>query len=66
MMRFSDQIRDALRNAGETRYSISKATRITQGQLSKFLRGTWLNQSTMDDLASHLDLVVMPRSTKQK
>lgn len=63
--RFSDQIRQALRDAGETRYSISMATGIAQGQLSKFLRGTWLTQTTMDRLAGHLDLVVMPRIKQQ-
>ena len=61
--RFSDQIRQALRDAGETRYSISKATGIKQGQLCRFLQGFWLTQQTMDRLAAHLDLVVMPRSS---
>ena len=61
--RLSDQLRQALRDAGETRYAISKATGITEGQLCKFLQGTWFTQETMDKLAAHLDLVVMPRST---
>ena len=61
--RLSDQLRQALRDAGETRYAISRSTGIAEGQLCRFLQGFWLTQQTMDALAEHLDLVVMPRSS---
>ena len=59
----SDQLRQALRDADETRYAIAKAIRVTEGQLCRFLQGGWLTQETMDRLAGHLDLVVTTRSS---
>ena len=62
----SDQIRQALRDTNESRYAIARATGVSQSQLSRFLGGRWLAEATLDRLAEHLDLVVMPRSEKRQ
>ena len=55
--KLSDQIRRAVDDCGQTRYRISKETRIDQSTLSRFMsaeRGLPMN--TLDKLADYLDL----------
>jgi transcriptional regulator with XRE-family HTH domain len=64
---FSHEIRNAIENCGETRYSISKATGIAQSTLSRFMdseRG--LPMKTLNRLAEYLDLhIVVGKKRKQ-
>lgn len=65
----SEQLRQAILNAGETRYAISKATGIGQDVLSRFMSGErGLSFSVMDRLAEYLGLELVsrrrPRSKK--
>jgi transcriptional regulator with XRE-family HTH domain len=64
---FSDQFRDAVLNAGESRYRISKATGISESILSRFVRGKCgLSMDYMDLIAEHLGLIITPsKKTKR-
>jgi transcriptional regulator with XRE-family HTH domain len=59
---FSDSLRAALKSAPESRYQISKATGISQAQLSRFLHGKCgLTLVNLDLLCAHLGVrVVLP------
>jgi hypothetical protein len=63
---FIDEVRAAVLNADETRYRISKATDISEGNLSRFVHGqAGLSMESLDRLCAYLELrVVGP--TKQK
>jgi transcriptional regulator with XRE-family HTH domain len=53
----SEQIRQAVRDCGLTRYAISKATGIAESTLSRFVAGErGLPLKTLDRLADFLDL----------
>jgi hypothetical protein len=57
MRKLSDQIRLAVETCGETRYSISKETGISQSTLTRFMSGErGLPMDTLDILAEYLDL----------
>jgi transcriptional regulator with XRE-family HTH domain len=57
--RFSDQIREAVRRSGRTRYDICKEMNISQAVLSRFMAGkSGLQMDTLDRLAEALGLVV--------
>ena len=52
--------------APESRYHISKATGISQGQLSRFVNhGSRLTLNTVDVLAAHLGLELVQRKRKR-
>ena len=56
----SDQVRQAVKNCGQTRYAISKATGIAESTLSRFMAGErGLPMKTLDKLADHLDLHIV-------
>ncbi len=64
---FSDQFREAVLNAGETRYSISKATGISESILSRFVHGkAGLSMDYMDRLAAHLGLKLIAKTKKTR
>lgn len=66
---FSDQFRDAVLNAGETRYAIAKATGISESILSRFVHGkSGLSMDYMDRIAAHLnlELVTKPKKTRKR
>jgi transcriptional regulator with XRE-family HTH domain len=66
-MKFSDQIRKALADCGETRYSIAKATGLGEPALSKFLHGErGLSLDSLDILAAYLHLEVNKRKAPKK
>jgi hypothetical protein len=52
---FSDQLRDAVRHAGKTRYAISKETGIAQSILGRFVNdGAGLSLASIDKLCEAL------------
>jgi DNA-binding Xre family transcriptional regulator len=58
--RLSDQLRAAVLNAQQTRYQISKATGISEGNLSRFVHGTaGLSLESLDRLCDFLDVRVV-------
>ncbi len=71
----SDQLRDAIKRCGKTRYRISKETGIDEAQLSKFFNdaGTSLSLSSIDmvcgcigvELVFKADSMKPKRSTKK-
>jgi len=62
----SEQLRQAVMTAPESRYHISKATGISQGQLSRFVNhGSRLTLNTVDLLAAHLGLELVQRKRKR-
>jgi len=55
--KFSDEIRDAVRNCGETRYRICVETGIDKAVLCRFVQGkVGLSMETLDRLADYLGL----------
>ena len=65
---FSDQLRGAVLRAPQSRYEISKATGISEGNLSRFVHGTaGLSLNSLDRLCDYLGLrVVGPKRGKGK
>ncbi|MEQ8770046.1 MAG: helix-turn-helix transcriptional regulator [Phycisphaerales bacterium] len=57
-MEFTDKIRLAVEQSGETRYAISKATGIAESVLSRFMSGRSISGPNLDVLARHLGLDV--------
>ena len=57
---FDDQLRDIIRNCGQSRYEIAKATGLDQATLSKFMCGErGLSMEALKVLAKHLKLTVV-------
>ena len=53
VMTFSDQVRNAIKSSGMTRYMIAKESGLTSGALSRFMAGDRdMNLRTLDKLAS--------------
>lgn len=64
---FIDQIRAAVLAADETRYRISKATGIPEGNLSRFVHGhAGLSTDSLDRLCTYLGLRVDAPKKKGK
>lgn len=64
--KLSDQLRAAVLNAPQSRYEISKATGISEGNLSRFVHGAaGLSLDSLDRLCDYLGLRVVG-STKRK
>ena len=63
---FTDQVRAAVLKAEESRYRISKATDIPEGNLSRFVHGqSGLSIASLDRLCAYLKLrVVGPEKRK--
>lgn len=60
----SQQLRHAVLQCGQTRYRIAKETGITEGQLSRFVRGhSRLTLDTLDVLGEYLGLEITMRTT---
>jgi len=59
-LKLTDQLRQAVKTAGVTRYVISKQTGIDQSVLSKFVRGErGLSFEALDALGDYLGLEVV-------
>ncbi len=59
----SDQMRQLVVTCGQSRYSISKATGLTQSLLTRFMAGHGIETKSMDILASHLGWTIQQRTT---
>lgn len=65
--RFSKQLRAALKECGQTRYAVSKATGISQPTLSRFADGSrGLPLKTIDQLVEYLGLELVARRKASK
>jgi hypothetical protein len=65
----TERIQEAIRSAGESRYSISKRTGIGQDALCHFMRGrSSMSFATADRILDALDLevVIRPRRSTRK
>ncbi len=61
----TEQLRQAILDAGETRYAICKATGIGQDVLSRFMSGErGLSNRVMDRLGEYLKLELVSRRQK--
>jgi hypothetical protein len=64
---FTEQVRRAIRDCGETRYSLAKRIGIAQSTLSRFATGDrGLSMEALDRLFDALDLEIKPRKRKVK
>ena len=62
---FSEQLREAIRQAGRSRYRISQETGIPQGQLSRFMHSKGgLSLRSVDRLCGCLGLTITARKQK--
>ena len=60
-----DQVRDLISECGESRYSISKSTSISQSQLSSFMAGDkGLGHDAMERLLDHLGYEIQVKRKK--
>jgi hypothetical protein len=63
----SEQLRQAIRDCGESRYSLSKRTGIDQSTLTRFMSGErGLRLDVVDVLADVLGLELRPRKSRDK
>jgi transcriptional regulator with XRE-family HTH domain len=64
---FSEQLREAIRQAGRSRYRISQETGIPQGQLSRFMHDKGgLSLRSVDRLCGCLGLTITAQKQKGK
>ncbi|MGE0537939.1 MAG: helix-turn-helix domain-containing protein [Pirellulales bacterium] len=62
---FSEELREAVRNASVSRYQISKATGISEANLSRLVHGTGgLRLETLDKLIDYLGMELRPKKRK--
>ena len=62
-----DEIRRAIQQGGESRYSISKATGISEAQLSRLMAGqAGLSINRLELLADHLGLEIIIRPKRRR
>jgi transcriptional regulator with XRE-family HTH domain len=63
----TEQLKRAIRDCGETRYSLAQRTGIAQSTLSRFVTGNrGLSMEALERLFDALDLEVKPRKRKAK
>jgi len=63
--KFSDQIRQAIGDSGETRYRIAQETGLNEAALGKFFHGErGLSLDSLDKLAEYLGLKVITKRRK--
>ena len=63
--KFSDQIRQAIGDSGETRYRIAQETGLNEAALGKFFHGErGLSLDSLDKLAEYLGLEVVTKRRK--
>jgi transcriptional regulator with XRE-family HTH domain len=64
---FTEQLRRAIRECGETRYSLAKRMGTAQSTLSRFAKGDrGLSMEALDRLFDALGLEIKPRNRKAK
>jgi transcriptional regulator with XRE-family HTH domain len=63
---FSDQLREAIRECGMTRYALGVKAGVDQGALSKFAAGKrGLSLAAIERLVEALDLELKPRQERK-
>jgi len=63
----SEQLRQAIMTAPESRYRIARGSGVSEGQLSRFVRGeSGLTLDTVDVLAEYLELEVVRRPKRRR
>jgi len=67
-MKFTDELRKAVRDSGQSQTEIWSALKVDKALLSRFLSGQGLGFDTLDKLAAYLDLHVSvgPKGQKAK
>jgi hypothetical protein len=68
MSTFSEQLQEAIRGSGVSRYAIAQTTGLSQALLCRFLQGTrGLSLGTIDKLmdALGLEIVIRPRHKRK-
>jgi hypothetical protein len=67
MSTFSEQLQEAIRQSGTSRYAIARETGLSQALLCRFLQGTrGLSLESIDKLMGVLALEIRPRGRKGK
>lgn len=67
MATVTEQLREAVRGCGQTRYAISKATGVPASVLSRFVAsGRGLRSENIDRLCDYLGLVLMTKPGKAR
>jgi hypothetical protein len=69
MAKLIDDIRRAVEQSGQSRYSIAKTTGVSAAQLSRLVNGhSGLHADTIEKIANHLglEIVLRPKTTKGK
>jgi len=62
MSTFSEQLQEAIRSSGTSRYAIARQTGLSQALLCRFLQGTrGLSLESIDKLMNALGLEIRPR-----
>jgi len=64
MASVTDALRKAIRDSGESRYAIAKATGIEESVLCRFMQGGGLRLPTVDRLCAHLGMELRSKSRK--
>jgi DNA-binding phage protein len=68
MSTFSEQLQEAIRDSGRSRYAIAHETGLSQALLCRFLQGTrGVSLGTIDKLmnALELEIVIRPRRKRK-
>jgi hypothetical protein len=60
---FTDQIREAVKSSGMSRYLLSQQSGVDEGALSRFVHGAGLSMESLDQVAEVLGLVVTVQGT---
>ncbi len=66
MPKVSESLRTELKNCGQTRYAVSKATGIPESVLSRFVHGSPLRGANLDLLAEYLGMKLVKSATTRK
>ena len=62
-----DEIREVIERSGTSRYAISKATGVSQAQLSRLMAGqSGLSIASLERVADYLGLEIIIRPKRQK
>ena len=64
-MLFSDQLREAIKRSGETKYKIAKGSGVDMTTLTRFEDGAGLALDTVDKLVKYLKMDLKPRNGKK-
>ncbi len=66
MMTLSDQVRQAVRKSGLTRYRIYKMSGVDQATLLRFMAGAEIRTGTLNKLAAVLNITIVVKPRRQR